>query len=290
MGWESQQPAHTSRRLPPQKLAIAIACGTLLLGFAIWRLASSGSTPAPAPAVAAAAHPAPPPAPVVVVAPPEPPQVPEPGAGISVAMVSPPPTPAVALQLPTRQPATRNPRPAAPVAARTATRAPPETAPSPSPRPTPPAPTPAISPSSSRIEASAPVEDLHPVAAAVIPAPAPLPTPASLVPAAPAQVQAVTSSALDANRIAGDKRIVPDENTMAFISRSGADQLVASYKVCVTSEGAIGTVTLLKSTGFPAYDTTIQNTIRSEWRYRPYLVNGKAAPVCTAYRFAYRQK
>jgi hypothetical protein len=128
------------------------------------------------------------------------------------------------------------------------------------------------------------------VVAAAPPPPAPLPTAAPLVPASPAAPQAVTPSALDANRIAGDKRIAPDENTMAFISRSGTDQVIASYKVCVTSEGTIGAVTLLKSTGFPTYDATIQSTIRSEWRYRPFVVNGKPAPVCTAYRFVYRQK
>ena len=46
---------------------------------------------------------------------------------------------------------------------------------------------------------------------------------------------------------------------------------------------------MLKSTGFSAYDQTIQSTIRGTWRYRPFLVNGKAAPVCTAVTFIYSQ-
>jgi hypothetical protein len=46
----------------------------------------------------------------------------------------------------------------------------------------------------------------------------------------------------------------------------------------------------LRSSGFAAYDEKIQATIRRDWRYRPFLVNGKATPVCTAFRFIYSQK
>ena len=51
----------------------------------------------------------------------------------------------------------------------------------------------------------------------------------------------------------------------------------------------IASVNQLKSTGFPPYDQKIINTIRGEWRYRPFMVNGKAAPVCTAVTFIYSQ-
>ena len=30
--------------------------------------------------------------------------------------------------------------------------------------------------------------------------------------------------------------------------------------------------------------------MRSEWKYSPYMVNGKAVPVCTAVTFIYSQK
>jgi outer membrane biosynthesis protein TonB len=100
----------------------------------------------------------------------------------------------------------------------------------------------------------------------------------------------VAPAALDANRISGEKSIAPDEPTMDAIARSGENKLVSTFKVCVTPDGGIGSVTQLKSTGFPAYDTKIQNTIRKDWRYKPYLVNGKATAVCTAFRFIYAQK
>jgi periplasmic protein TonB len=123
--------------------------------------------------------------------------------------------------------------------------------------------------------------DLNGVVAAPPPPPPPPP---------PAPPQNVAPTALDANRIAGEKNIVPDDVTKTEISRSGKDKLVGSFKLCITAEGNINTVAQLKSTGFPAYDQKIQNTIRGEWRYRPFVVNGKPAAVCTAVTFIYSQK
>jgi len=45
----------------------------------------------------------------------------------------------------------------------------------------------------------------------------------------------------------------------------------------------------MRTSGFAAYDEKIRSTIRETWRYRPYLVNGRATPVCTALRFVYSQ-
>jgi protein TonB len=116
---------------------------------------------------------------------------------------------------------------------------------------------------------------------------APPPPPPPPPPAAP---QNVAPQALDANRISGEKNIVPDDVTKTEISRSGKDRLIGSFKVCISLEGNISQVNQLKSTGFPAYDQKIVSTIRGEWRYRPFMVNGKAAPVCTAVTFIYSQK
>ena len=123
--------------------------------------------------------------------------------------------------------------------------------------------------------------DLNGVVAAPPPPPPPPP---------PAPPQNVAPAALVALRIAGEKNIVPDDVTKTEIGRSGKDRLVGSYKLCLTAEGNISQVSQLKSTGFPAYDSKITSTIRSEWRYRPFTVNGKPTPVCTAVTFIYNQK
>jgi hypothetical protein len=94
---------------------------------------------------------------------------------------------------------------------------------------------------------------------------------------------------LEGSRIAGEKNILPDDVTKTEIQRSGKEKLVGSFKLCLTVGGEIQQVTMLKSTGFPAYDSKIQSKIRGEWRYKPYNVNGKAVPVCTAVTFIYNQ-
>jgi hypothetical protein len=120
---------------------------------------------------------------------------------------------------------------------------------------------------------------------AVVAAPPPPPPPPP-----PAPPQTVAPTAVEANRVSGEKNIIPDDVTKTEISRSGKDRLVGTYKLCITLTGSISSVSQLKSTGFPAYDSKIQNTIRGEWRYRAFMVNGKAAPVCTAVTFIYSQK
>jgi protein TonB len=116
---------------------------------------------------------------------------------------------------------------------------------------------------------------------------APPPPPPPPPPAPPANVP---PTALEASRMAGEKNIVPDDVTKTEISRSGKDRLIGSYKLCITADGNIKSVNQLKSTGFPSYDSKIQNTIRGEWRYRPFMVNGKAVEVCTAVTFIYSQR
>jgi protein TonB len=123
--------------------------------------------------------------------------------------------------------------------------------------------------------------DLNGVVAAPPPPPPPPP---------PAPPPNVAPTAVEALRVSGEKNILPDDVTKTEISRSGKDKLVGSYKLCITIDGNIKSVNQLKSTGFPAYDSKIQTTIRSEWRYSPFMVNGKAAEVCTAVTFIYSQK
>ena len=124
------------------------------------------------------------------------------------------------------------------------------------------------------------------VAGGVVGAPQPPPPP----PPPPQPPQNVPPTMLEGSRIAGDKMITPDDVTKTEIQRSGKDRVIGSFKLCLTVDGSISGVTMLKSTGFGAYDTKIQTKMRGEWRYRPYMVNGKAVPVCTAVTFIYSQK
>ncbi|MBL9019412.1 MAG: hypothetical protein JNL83_34810 [Myxococcales bacterium] len=120
----------------------------------------------------------------------------------------------------------------------------------------------------------------------VVGAPPPPPPP----PPPPAPPQNVPPTLLEGSRVAGDKMIVPDDVTKTEIQRSGKDKIIGSFKLCINAGGEVTSVNMLKSTGFPAYDSKITGKMRGEWKYRPYAVNGKAVPVCTAVTFIYSQK
>lgn len=113
-----------------------------------------------------------------------------------------------------------------------------------------------------------------------VPPPAPPP---------PAPGQAVAPTALEALRIKGAKEIVPGAATKKAIARSGKDKVVASFKLCVDSTGAVDRVVLIKSSGFKDYDAKLDAGIHT-WAYQPYLIDGAAQPVCTAVTFVYSQK
>jgi outer membrane biosynthesis protein TonB len=96
---------------------------------------------------------------------------------------------------------------------------------------------------------------------------------------------------VEGSRVSGEKNIVPDDVTKTEIARAGkSDKVVTSFKLCLSASGEISNVTMLKSSGFPAYDSKIQSKMRGEWKYKPYAVNGRAVPVCTAVTFIYSQK
>ncbi|MGE3545640.1 MAG: energy transducer TonB, partial [Kofleriaceae bacterium] len=75
--------------------------------------------------------------------------------------------------------------------------------------------------------------------------------------------------------------------TFEKIVASGHRRVIGSFKLCIDASGKIISVSRLRSTGFVGYDATIINTIRNTWSYRPFTVNGKPVPVCTAVTFIY---
>ena len=103
----------------------------------------------------------------------------------------------------------------------------------------------------------------------------------------------VPSKVLNASRIAG-QYIVPDDATKTALARSASAipkrvRLIGSFKLCLSSSGRIQTITMLKSTGVPAYDSKLIHDMREGWRYRPFLFEGVPSPVCTEVTFIYNQ-
>jgi periplasmic protein TonB len=108
-------------------------------------------------------------------------------------------------------------------------------------------------------------------------------------PPPPQEPQIVPQQAIEASRIAGEKQIPPDDNTKTQISRSGSNKVVTTVKMCLSAGGNVEKLSMIKSSGYPEYDSKIKDGMR-QWRYRPFQVNGKAVPVCTSITFIYTQK
>lgn len=132
-----------------------------------------------------------------------------------------------------------------------------------------------------RFEPGPPAIDHWPVIAK-----APDPVAPIRVPATPGAPINVPPTALENNRLSGVKTVVPDPDTQREIRDSGKAKVIGSYKLCITVDGDVATVSQLKSTGFAAYDGKIIDTMKT-WRYVPYIYNGDPAPVCTAVTFIY---
>ncbi len=106
--------------------------------------------------------------------------------------------------------------------------------------------------------------------------PPPKPTPGSLV---------VPLVQLEATRISGAAQILPPPRVATLIGKSQKKN-ISVVKMCLTSGGHVGAVSMLKSSGYPAYDSKILKRMRS-WKYRPYMLNGSAVPVCTTVSFIF---
>jgi hypothetical protein len=97
----------------------------------------------------------------------------------------------------------------------------------------------------------------------------------------------VSPTLLEKYRTAGAKEILPDDDTKTEIGRSGKAKVVGAWKLCLAESGEIARVTMLKSSGFGKYDTTIAATIRDTWKYKPYQTNRRPTAVCTVVTFIY---
>lgn len=107
-------------------------------------------------------------------------------------------------------------------------------------------------------------------------------------PPPPPKPRVVPQVAVEAQRIAGEKQILPDDSTRMQMQRDGKNQIVATVKMCLSAGGDISSISVLRSSGYPDYDRKIRAKM-GEWKYNPFLVNGKPVPVCTSVTFIYRQ-
>ncbi len=129
-----------------------------------------------------------------------------------------------------------------------------------------------------------------PVAPAAKAAPATKGAPATAAPAAPAVARrTITPKQLEQLRQAGETQLAPDAAEQRLMARCRVDRAVASFKLCIDEAGAPALVETIRSSRLAGYDRKLLTAIGG-WRYRPYLLEGKATEVCSAVTFVYSVK
>ena len=91
----------------------------------------------------------------------------------------------------------------------------------------------------------------------------------------------VAPNVLGSLLISGDTEIQPSAEIELLMRRAGVTRIDSAAKLCIGTDGAVTSVTLLRSTKYAEYDTTLVSALR-RWRYRPYLRDGVAQAVCSA--------
>ena len=103
-------------------------------------------------------------------------------------------------------------------------------------------------------------------------------------------IRIVPPKLIDGKRYSGSTNIQPPDTVVDDMSDQKLRKLHAVIKLCLSRTGRVSSVTLLRSSGFPAYDRKLVATVRT-WRYHAYkLDSGQAVPVCTSVVFNYTRR
>jgi TonB family protein len=95
----------------------------------------------------------------------------------------------------------------------------------------------------------------------------------------------VEPGAMNRRRIAGEKLVIPDDDTLAVARRTGTT-LQGLYKYCVDASGAVISVSVVHSTGAPSYDARIMHTMQA-WEFKPVVFQGAVIVACSVQSFAF---
>ncbi len=90
-------------------------------------------------------------------------------------------------------------------------------------------------------------------------------------------------------RLSGNDALYPSDPVRLTMVRDGKDQVRGTFKLCVSRGGRVDDIQLIQSTGYAAYDGELTRAMQA-WTFRPYLVNGAPAPMCTVKVVLFRLK
>ncbi len=120
-------------------------------------------------------------------------------------------------------------------------------------------------------------------------APPPKDPPKPEVVKTPPPITIVPPSVAAGLRTSGDTQLYPPDRVKQAMMRADQDMVRGTFKLCISTSGAVDSVRVMSSTGHADYDAELVRGME-RWRYRPYTVNGVPAPMCTVQIMVYRIK
>jgi TonB family protein len=153
------------------------------------------------------------------------------------------------------------------------------------PRQTKPAAVKIAKPASEPVAAPPPIAAVDPEPKVAEPAPPPAPV------AAPKHVEPPRAIAPDVLKglLVQSTSIEPPDVVRMQMTRDDKKKTAVVVKVCIAETGAVTQSSIAKSSGYPAYDEHAVSSVRG-WRYKPYVVDNKAVPACSAVAVAFSLK
>jgi protein TonB len=117
------------------------------------------------------------------------------------------------------------------------------------------------------------------VAVAAKPIPAAAPAPAA--PAPRRDTRPVPLAELEKLRISGDRQPELPMNVKQIMKRDQVKAAIIATKTCINESGSVSSVTLMKGSEYDEANKQVIGDIK-KWKFKPYLADGVAVPVCTA--------
>lgn len=99
----------------------------------------------------------------------------------------------------------------------------------------------------------------------------------------------ISARDLELRRLSGNMNVFPSDPVKNAIHARRMGDLLIPIKVCISHDGRVDEVEVMKPTGLIAYEADLLNAVAS-FRYKPMTIDGRPIRICSAVQFLYRQR
>jgi hypothetical protein len=105
----------------------------------------------------------------------------------------------------------------------------------------------------------------------------------------PPDLGSVIVGARALHRVSGETQIVPTEPERAAMANLHMHLLISAFAYCIDESGAVTGVRQTRRSGLDAWDHRVAGILQG-WKYKSFVVEGKALAACSGVKFIYSQR